>query len=217
MPTAVEHIARNYLRKPATVQIGSAGQAVDTVEQQVELIDNENKKTTRLLDVLAAEIYDPPIIIFVNQKKAADVLARELSRHRWPCTTLHSGKNQEQREASLQSLRDGEVSILVATDLAGRGIDVPDVSLVVNYHMSNNIESYVHRIGRTGRAGKRGTALTFVTPSIDDEVMYDLKNELDKSPISTTPRELSQHEYAQRRITKQMKKEAQMEAEEGLV
>ena len=87
---------------------------------------------------------------------------------------MHSGKNQEQREAALQALRSGDADILVATDLAGRGIDVPDVGLVVNYQMSNTIEAYIHRIGRTGRAGKQGTAITFLSND-DDEVMYDLR------------------------------------------
>lgn len=213
MPTAVEHIARKYLRKPAVINIGGAGQAVDTVEQVVELIDTEIKKTKRLIDILNSEKYAPPIIVFVNQKKSADVLAKELNRARWECTTLHSGKTQDQREEALQSLRDGVVSVLVATDLAGRGIDIADVSLVCNYHMANNIESYIHRIGRTGRAGKKGKAITFVTPHADDEVMYDLKQELEKSPISQTPRELATHEFAQRRITRQMKKEQQREKE----
>ena len=108
----------------------------------------------------------------------------------WNAATLHSGKNQEQREASLQSLRNGESDVLVATDLAGRGIDVQDVSLVINFQMANTIEAYVHRIGgvvclcmcgalltgfffsgRTGRAGKMGIAITFLTND-DDEVMY---------------------------------------------
>ena len=106
----------------------------------------------------------------------------------WNAATLHSGKNQEQREASLQSLRNGESDVLVATDLAGRGIDVQDVSLVINFQMANTIEAYVHRIGevilhvyvayansliigRTGRAGKMGIAITFLTND-DDEVMW---------------------------------------------
>lgn len=85
-------------------------------------------------------------------------------------TTLHSGKNQEQREAALNSIRKGECDVLVATDLAGRGIDVPDVSLVVNYQMANNMEAYIHRIGRTGRAGKTGVAVTFLNDG-DEELM----------------------------------------------
>lgn len=128
------------------------------------------------------------MIVFVNTKKAADVLAKDLNRaavcltltqrdymdsnriKQWSATTLHSGKNQEQREAALASLREGNSDILVATDLAGRGIDVPDVSLVVNFEMSKTIEAYIHRIGRTGRAGKTGVALTFVNDG-DEEVM----------------------------------------------
>jgi superfamily II DNA/RNA helicase len=89
----------------------------------------------------------------------------------WSTTTLHSGKNQEQREAALASIRSGECDVLVATDLAGRGIDVPDVSLVINFQMSNTIEAYIQRIGRTGRAGKTGTAITFLGDA-DEELLY---------------------------------------------
>lgn len=85
------------------------------------------------------------------------------SNLQWSATTLHSDKNQDQREAALASLRSGETDVLVATDLAGRGIDVPDVSLVVNFQMATTIEAYVHRIGRTGRAGKTGVAVTFLS------------------------------------------------------
>jgi ATP-dependent RNA helicase DDX23/PRP28 len=133
-----------------------------------------------MLEILNSNEFAPPMIVFVNQKKTADMVAKDLSRAGWSAATLHSGKNQEQREASLQSLRDGHADILVATDLAGRGIDVQDVSLVINYQMANNIEAYVHRIGRTGRAGKQGTAITFLTND-DDEVMYDLKQGLPDS------------------------------------
>ncbi|KAH8921051.1 DEAD-domain-containing protein [Atractiella rhizophila] len=212
MPTAVERLAKKYLRRPAVVTIGVAGQAVDTVEQRVEFVQGEEKKKARLLEILNSEGFAPPIIIFVNQKKACDVLAKELSRARWSTTTLHSGKNQQQREDALASLRSGASDILVATDLAGRGIDVSDVSLVVNFHMSGTIEAYVHRIGRTGRAGKQGTAVTFLTND-DAEIMYDLKQELMKSPVSRVPPELAKHEAAQSRMTAAMKR--MRDADEG--
>ncbi|KAG6335200.1 hypothetical protein ID866_3894 [Astraeus odoratus] len=170
MPPAVERLARKYLKRPATITIGEAGRAVDTVEQRVEFVIGDEKKKQRMLEILGSGIYSPPIIVFVNQKKTADMVAKDLSRANWSTATLHSGKNQEQREASLQALRSGEADILVATDLAGRGIDVQDVSLVINYQMANTIEAYVHRIGRTGRAGKQGTAITFLTND-DDEVI----------------------------------------------
>ncbi|KAJ3490125.1 hypothetical protein NLJ89_g11465 [Agrocybe chaxingu] len=186
MPPAVERLARKYLKKPAIITIGEAGRAVDTVEQRVEFVNGEEKKKQRLLEILNTNQFPSPIIVFVNQKKTADMVAKDLSRAGWSAATLHSGKNQEGREAALQSLRNGESDILVATDLAGRGIDVQDVSLVINFQMANTIEAYVHRIGRTGRAGKMGVAITFLTND-DDEVMYDLRQEISKSPVSKVP------------------------------
>jgi ATP-dependent RNA helicase DDX23/PRP28 len=205
MPPAVERLARKYLKKPAVITIGEAGRAVDTVEQRVEFVSGDEKKKQKLLEILNSGAFPSPIIVFVNQKKTADMVAKDLQRAGWSAATLHSGKNQEQREASLQSLRSGESDVLVATDLAGRGIDVQDVSLVINFQMAGTIEAYVHRIGRTGRAGKLGTAITFLTND-DDEVMYDLKQEISKSPVSKVPVELAKHESAQHRVTRDMKR-----------
>ncbi|KAG1891237.1 P-loop containing nucleoside triphosphate hydrolase protein [Suillus subluteus] len=205
MPPAVERLARKYLKRPATITIGEAGRAVDTVDQRVEFVNGDEKKKQMVLEILNSGQYPSPIIVFVNQKKTADMVAKDLSRAGWSAATLHSGKTQEQREASLQSLRSGDSDILVATDLAGRGIDVQDVSLVINYQMAGTIEAYVHRIGRTGRAGKQGTAITFLTND-DDEVMYDLKQEISKSPVSKVSPELAKHESAQHKVSREMKR-----------
>ncbi|KAG0705927.1 P-loop containing nucleoside triphosphate hydrolase protein [Suillus ampliporus] len=205
MPPAVERLARKYLKRPATITIGEAGRAVDTVDQRVEFVNGDEKKKQVMLEILNSGQYPSPIIVFVNQKKTADMVAKDLSRAGWSAATLHSGKTQEQREASLQSLRSGDADILVATDLAGRGIDVQDVSLVINYQMAGTIEAYVHRIGRTGRAGKQGTAITFLTND-DDEVMYDLKQEISKSPVSKVSAELAKHESAQHKVSREMKR-----------
>ncbi|KAG2367488.1 P-loop containing nucleoside triphosphate hydrolase protein [Suillus spraguei] len=205
MPPAVERLARKYLKRPATITIGEAGRAVDTVDQRVEFVNGDEKKKQLMLEILNSGQYPSPIIVFVNQKKTADMVAKDLSRAGWSAATLHSGKTQEQREASLQSLRSGDSDILVATDLAGRGIDVQDVSLVINYQMAGTIEAYVHRIGRTGRAGKQGTAITFLTND-DDEVMYDLKQEISKSPVSKVSPELAKHESAQHKVSREMKR-----------
>ncbi|TFK76532.1 P-loop containing nucleoside triphosphate hydrolase protein [Pluteus cervinus] len=210
MPPAVERLARKYLKRPAVITIGEAGRAVDTVEQRVEFINGDEKKKQRLLEILNSGQFASPIIVFVNQKKTADMVAKDLSRAGWAAATLHSGKNQEQREASLQSLRNGDAPVLVATDLAGRGIDVQDVSLVINFQMAGTIESYVHRIGRTGRAGKLGTSITFLTND-DDEVMYDLKQEISKSPVSKVPVELAKHEAAQHKVSREMKRKRDAE------
>ncbi|KAJ5095946.1 pre-mRNA-splicing ATP-dependent RNA helicase PRP28 [Penicillium alfredii] len=196
MPAAVERIARKYLRRPAIITIGSAGEAVDTVEQRVEMVAGEDKRKKRLADILSSGDFRPPIIVFVNIKRNCDAIAREIKQMGFSSVTLHGSKTQEQREAALGSVRSGATDVLVATDLAGRGIDVPDVSLVVNFNMASSIESYTHRIGRTGRAGKSGVSITFLG-SEDSDVMYDLKQMLMKSPISRVPEELRKHEAAQ--------------------
>ena len=175
MPSAVERIARKYLRRPAIVTIGNVGEAVETVEQRVEFVAGEEKRKKRLLDLLSSREFTPPIIVFVNIKRNCDAVARDIKHAGYSSVTLHGSKTQEQREAALASLRNGSTDVLVATDLAGRGIDVQDVSLVVNFNMATNIESYTHRIGRTGRAGKSGVAITFLGNE-DTDVMYVSRN-----------------------------------------
>ncbi|KAJ3405836.1 DEAD (Asp-Glu-Ala-Asp) box polypeptide 23 [Chytridiales sp. JEL 0842] len=198
MPPAVERLAQKYLRRPAVVTIGTAGQAVDRIEQRVEMIHDDNRKKQRLIDLLSGE-FKPPVIIFVNQRKSCDVLAKALDDQGFKTTTLHGGKSQDQREASLAALKTGAKEVLIATDVAGRGIDVKHVSLVVNYDMAKSIEDYTHRIGRTGRAGEKGVAITFLSNS-DTDVYYDLKQMLMKTPGSRIPPELANHEAAMRRV-----------------
>ena len=140
-------------------------------------------------------------IVFVNIKRNCDAIARDIQRMGFSCVTLHGSKTQDQREDALLSLREGKTEVLVATDLAGRGIDVPDVSLVVNFNMATNIESYTHRIGRTGRAGKQGVAITFLGGE-DSDVLYDLKQMISKSSLSRVPEELRKHEAAQQKSTR---------------
>ncbi|PWN40384.1 putative U5 snRNP 100 kd protein [Ceraceosorus guamensis] len=204
MPASVERLARNYLRRPATITIGDANQAVGTVEQRVEFIAGEDKKKARLMQILQSG-FEPPIIIFSTTKQSVDSLSRDLQRSGFNPAVLHSGKTQTQREEALASLRNGECPVLVATDLAGRGIDVPDVTLVINFSFPTMFEAYIHRIGRTGRAGKRGLAITFLEMH-DEEFFYDLRNELARSPISTVPRDLDRHPSAQKRVTREMKR-----------
>uniref|UniRef100_A0A8C1CT72 Probable ATP-dependent RNA helicase DDX23 n=1 Tax=Cyprinus carpio carpio TaxID=630221 RepID=A0A8C1CT72_CYPCA len=208
MPAAVERLARSYLRRPAVVYIGSAGKPHERVEQKVILM-SEGEKRKKLMNVLASG-FEPPIIIFVNQKKGCDVLAKSLEKIGYNACTLHGGKGQEQREFALSNLKAGAKDILVATDVAGRGIDIHDVSMVLNYDMAKNIEDYIHRIGRTGRAGKSGMALTFLTKE-DSSVFYDLKQAILESPVSTCPPELANHPDAQHKpgtiLTKKRREE----------
>lgn len=196
MPSAVERIARKYLARPAIITVGNIGEAVDTVEQRVEFVAGEDKRKIRLREILTSGEFAAPIIVFVNIKRNCDAIAREVSKMGFSCVTLHGSKTQDQREAALLSLREGKTEVLVATDLAGRGIDVPDVSLVVNFNMASSVEQYTHRIGRTGRAGKSGVAVTFLGNE-DSDCLYDLRMMLQKSELSRVPEELRRHEAAQ--------------------
>lgn len=208
MPVAVERLARTYLRRPATVYIGSIGKPTERTEQIV-IMCSEAEKRKRLIEILNRKV-EPPIIIFVNQKKGADVLAKGLEKMGYNACTLHGGKGQEQREYALASLKGGSKDILVATDVAGRGIDIKDVSMVINYDMAKSIEDYTHRIGRTGRAGKTGIAVSFVTKD-DSALFYDLKQCVLNSPVSSCPPELMNHPDAQHKpgtvVTKKRREE----------
>ncbi|KAJ0046299.1 hypothetical protein Pint_05576 [Pistacia integerrima] len=190
MPPAVERLARKYLRNPVVVTIGTAGKATELISQHVMMMKETEKfsRLQRLLDDLS----DKTAIVFVNTKKNADTVAKNLDKAGYRVTTLHGGKSQEQREISLEGFRTKRYNVLVATDVAGRGIDIPDVAHVINYDMPGNIEMYTHRIGRTGRAGKTGVATTFLTFH-DTDVFYDLKQMLIQSN-SPVPPELAKHE-----------------------
>lgn len=196
MPPSVDKMARTYLREPATVVIGQAGQAVGTVEQRVEFVGSEDERQGRLLSVLDSG-FAPPMIVFVNQKANADVIGREVRKAGWRVAILHSGLSQPQREAAIASLREGRNDVLCCTDIGARGIDLPNVSLVVNYQFPTQFPSYIHRIGRTGRAGRKGCAVSFVDEN-DAEHFYALRLELAKSPVSSVPPDLAHHPKAMR-------------------
>ncbi|EDO15026.1 hypothetical protein Kpol_1007p10 [Vanderwaltozyma polyspora DSM 70294] len=173
MTPTIERIANGYLRNASYVSIGNSEEFVPHINQLVYYSPNENSKFRKLKQVL--ELYPPPVIIFINYKKTADWLATKLQEEtNFKVTTLHGSKSQDQREYSLNLLRTGRVQIMIATNVAARGIDIPNVGLVVNYQISDSFEDYIHRIGRTGRAGKEGTAISFVGDDEDPKVIIEL-------------------------------------------
>jgi len=195
MPAEVELIARKYLRHPATIKIGDQDSGKNKRIDQHVVFLSEGQKKSKITEELRRLQSSDKVIVFVNAKKQCDVIGRVLEGASFNVGVLHGGRSQDQREETLEMFRAGVVQILVATDVAGRGLDIPDVTLVVNYDMPNKIENYCHRIGRTGRAGKSGTALTFITDS-DTEVMYSLKQYLE-STGANVPQQLAKHPSAQ--------------------
>lgn len=154
----IKRLARNYLREPATVDMVGEGksQAAQTVEHLKVKVGRT--RTRVLADLLT--VYNPEkAIVFTRTKREADELANELIHRGIESEALHGDLAQSQRERALGAFRSGRVGVLVATDVAARGLDIPEVDLVVQYHLPQDPESYVHRSGRTGRAGRTGTAI----------------------------------------------------------
>lgn len=174
MTLPIEKIAYSYLKKPAYLTIGNSTDAIPKIQQIVLYGPDEDRKFTSMINIL--KDFEPPMIIFINHKRIADVLAERLHKlTRYRVTTLHGSKNQDQREHSLQLLKSGKAQIMIATNVAARGLDIPNVSLVINYEMTKKFEDYVHRIGRTGRAGNIGTALTFIGDYEDNSLLIKLQ------------------------------------------
>ena len=190
MPASVERLARKYLRNPAVVNIGSAGKSSDLIKQVVKWMSKQQK--ARELEQTLSRFPDTQAIVFVNAKRSVDAVCASVAGLGYSVASLHGGKSQDQREEALRGFKDGNFDVLVATDVAGRGIDVKNIDLVVNYELPFSIENYTHRIGRTGRAGRAGTAVAFLTAE-DTDIMYDLKALL-KSSNNAVPPELERHE-----------------------
>ena len=175
MPAAVERLAKTYLRFPAIVSIGDRDSGKNKrIKQELHMMP-EAKKKGELLKLLA--VCEKPCIVFGGARKSCDVLARHVSSAGFPNVVLHGGKAQDQREQALETFKQGGVEILIATDVAGRGLDIPGVMHIINYDMPSDIDRYCHRIGRTGRAGKEGKATSFVTED-DEQIFVDLEKYL---------------------------------------
>jgi superfamily II DNA/RNA helicase len=158
MPRAIAELAAQMLRDPVKVAVAPAASTVERVEQRIIRVDRPAKAAT-LIEVLRREPIDR-VLIFTRTKHGADKVARSLVRAGIGADAIHGNKSQNQRERALAAFRQGEVRTLVATDIAARGIDVDGVSHVVNFDLPNVPETYVHRIGRTARAGAEGIAIS---------------------------------------------------------
>jgi len=165
---AIVNLAHGILRDPATVSIEPETRTAEKVDQRVCFVDRDNKRPL-LLKLLSQQKPGELTMVFSRTKHGADKIARFIAKGGFPAEAIHGNRSQPQREKTLDRFRKGLVPVLVATDVAARGVDVKDVTLVVNFDLPNEPEAYVHRIGRTGRAGATGTAVSFCAP---DERAY---------------------------------------------
>ncbi len=170
MPKQMEEIAARYLTHPRRVQVDPPGRAADKITQSVHFVAKA-EKPEKLIDLLDTH-RDELALVFGRTKHGSDKLARKLEAAGFAVAAIHGNKSQGQRDRALRAFRAGEVRVLVATDVAARGLDIPDVKHVYNYELPNVAENYVHRIGRTARAGRDGAAIAFCAP----EEMGELKD-----------------------------------------
>jgi ATP-dependent RNA helicase RhlE len=170
MPKQMEEIAASYLTHPKRVAVSPPGKAADKVTQEVHFIAKAAKPDL-LIECLGAH-KDELALVFGRTKHGSDKLARKLESAGFAVAAIHGNKSQGQRERALQAFRDGKIKVLVATDVAARGLDIPDVKHVYNFELPNVADNYVHRIGRTARAGRDGAAIAFCAP----EEMGELKD-----------------------------------------
>jgi len=165
-PKEVRRMAETYLKDYLQVNIGSLTLSANHRIKQIIEIVPQFEKERRLMPLLGSLVKNPgKILVFVERKKGCDELLRQVRRQGFNALCIHGDKQQGERDWVLAQFKTGDTQILIATDVAARGLDVKDITTVINYDYPNNSEDYVHRIGRTGRGGQTGTAYTFFTPA----------------------------------------------------
>ncbi|ACU07195.1 ATP-dependent RNA helicase RhlE [Flavobacteriaceae bacterium 3519-10] len=159
-PDEISKLANSMLTNPVKVEVAPVSATADTIKQKVYFVEKENKLEL-LTHILMNDISDS-VLVFSRTKHGADKIARKLQSHKISAEAIHGNKSQNQRQNALNNFKSGKTRILVATDIAARGIDIDELKYVVNFELSDVSETYVHRIGRTGRAGADGSSISFV-------------------------------------------------------
>ncbi|OMJ85970.1 hypothetical protein SteCoe_12603 [Stentor coeruleus] len=163
-PKEVQNLAKDFLTDPIHIQVGSLNLSANSdIKQVIEVVEDSGKILLLLKILKDVMTKGYKILIFTETKRGCDLLARDLKGENFPVGSIHGDKTQRERDQVLRDFRYGRINIMVATDVAARGLDVKDVGLVINYDFPMSIEDYVHRVGRTGRAGETGTAISFFT------------------------------------------------------
>jgi ATP-dependent RNA helicase RhlE len=183
MPKLMNEIANSYLNSPIRIEVNPPGKAADKVTQEVHFIAKAEK--SKFLMELLDKHRDERALVFGRTKHGMEKLSRMLDKAGFAAGAIHGNKSQGQRDRAIAAFKSGEIKVLVATDVAARGLDIPDVKHVYNYELPNVPDSYVHRIGRTARAGKDGAAVAFCAPDEIDQLRDIQKTMGVKIPIAT--------------------------------
>ena len=181
LDNSIRKIAKSFLTNPKEISVAPPSSVADTVLQKLIYTEQKNKRLM-LRELLASEEVSNAVI-FCNRKRDIGILYRSLLKHGFNAAELHGDLPQSSRTSTLNKFKSGDIQLLIASDVAARGLDIADLSHVVNFDVPSNAEDYVHRIGRTGRAGKKGNAFTFVTS--EDQKYIEAITALIKKPIET--------------------------------
>lgn len=184
MPKEIAELANSILTDPVKIAVTPVSSPVDVINQRIFLVDKDNKQ--KLLKFLIETLPIPQALVFTRTKHGADRVAKFLSHENITSAAIHGDKSQNRRQQVLREFKEWKIQVLVATDIAARGIDIEELPYVINYDLPNEAETYVHRIGRTGRAGNGGTAISFCDYSekpyaADIEKLIDRDIEQDES------------------------------------
>ena len=193
MPEQIASIARQYMKKPLRIEVAPAGTTAELVDQEVYMVPKDEKipLLTRLL-----KEYKGTVLVFSRTKHGAKKLAQLIRSMGHSSAEMHSNRSQAQRQEALKGFSSGRYRVMVATDIASRGIDVKNIELVLNYDLPDQLEDYVHRIGRTGRAGRSGKAISFAVPEQKNDII-----QIERLIRATLPVKSSSGELIERKPT----------------
>jgi ATP-dependent RNA helicase RhlE len=180
MPKQMEELSSAYLTGPKRVQVSPPGKAADKIKQSIHFLPKP-AKPAKLRQILSQDM-DALTLVFSRTKHGAEKMMRQLKADGYNAESIHGNKSQGQRDRAIKAFRAGTVKVLVATDVAARGIDIPGVAYVINYDLPDVPDNYVHRIGRTARAGREGEAIAFCAPE-----EADLLRQIQKTMKMTIP------------------------------
>jgi ATP-dependent RNA helicase RhlE len=192
IPREIMDIAARYMKLPVRVEVALSGTAAENITQELFIVKKDNKM--HLLKVLLAQ-YRGSVLLFVRTKHNATRIKSAIKVLGHSVAEIHSNRTLNQRREALEGFKSGKYKVLVATDIAARGLDVTGIELVINYEIPDDAQNYIHRIGRTGRAGRRGHAISFATPDQGSDVREVEKIARMSLPISKHPQVLPEEFY----------------------
>lgn len=211
MPKNIVELSRKILKNPKKIQVSPVSSAAETVKQYLYYTNKNNKKN--LLKYILKDSKINQVLLFSRTKHGADRIVRDIKKQNVQAAAIHGDKSQNQRQKALKQFKDGGLRVLVATDIAARGIDIEKLKYVINYDIPNEAETYVHRIGRTGRAGEEGTAISICEPEENTyiksiESLIKRKIEIiEDNPFPQTDKQMNVKEKREFEKEKQRKKQ----------